>query len=99
VRRAAKVDANHAEIRDGLRQIPGCKVKDTSNIGGGFPDLVVGLRGKTVLIEIKDGAKVPSARKLTYAQREFCDNWTGGTIFVVESLEQATAVVMNEAKA
>jgi hypothetical protein len=99
MRRAAKTDANHAEIRDGLRQIPGVTVKDTSNIGGGFPDLVVGLRGKTVLMELKDGAKVPSARKLTSAQRAFVDNWTGGTIFVVESLEQATAVVMNEAKA
>jgi hypothetical protein len=98
VRRAAKVDFNHAQIRDGLRQLPGCTVKDTSNIGGGFPDLVVGLNGRTLLLEVKDGAKVPSARKLTAAQKNFVTNWTGSPIWVVESLEQAAAIVLREAR-
>jgi hypothetical protein len=99
VRRAAKVDFNHAQIRDGLRQLPGCTVKDTSNIGGGFPDLVVGYKGHTLLVEVKDGEKCPSARKLTAAQNNFVDNWTGSPIWVVESLAQALDVLLKEAKA
>lgn len=98
MRRAAKTDANHANVRDGLRQIPGCTVRDTSGIGGGFPDLVVGMRGVTLMLEVKDGAKAPSARKLTAAQQNFVENWTGSPIWVVESLQQAVDIVLREAR-
>jgi hypothetical protein len=98
MRRAAKVDRNHAEIRDGLRTIPGCTVRDTSGVGGGWPDLVVGYRGTTTLIEIKDGAKVASARRLTEAQRSFAASWQGSPIWVVESVQQAIDVVIREAQ-
>lgn len=67
---ARKVDRNHGEIRDGLRA-EGFSVVDTSAVGGGFPDLVV-FRDDTgmVLLEVKDGHKPPSGRKLTEAQVE-----------------------------
>jgi hypothetical protein len=43
-RYAAKTDANHAEIRDGLREL-GFSVIDTFRLGDGTPDMVViGLR-------------------------------------------------------
>jgi hypothetical protein len=99
MRRAAKVDRNHAEIRDALRSFPGVTVRDCSHVGGGFPDLVVGFRGITMLLEIKDGAKVPSARRLTSHQRTFAEQWTGSPIWVVESVAQAIDVVLAEAKA
>jgi hypothetical protein len=93
------VDHHHAEIRDGLRDVPGCTVRDTSGVGEGFPDLVVGFRSRTILIEIKDGAKKPSARKLTAAQQHFAANWSGSPIWVVQSLAQALDVLMKEARA
>ena len=56
MRRAAKVDTTHAAIRDGLRQL-GCVVHDLAAVGGGIPDLLVGARGRWVLIEAKSPKK------------------------------------------
>lgn len=88
---AAKVDANHAEIRDGLRQL-GFSVADTARLGHGFPDLVCsGIRWsnsqsecsivETVLIEVKMPKK-----KLTDDEQEFFNNWQGA-IMVATCIE------------
>ena len=68
--RAKKVDANQGEIVSLLRQL-GAKVCITSAVGGGFPDLVVQHRGRTMLVEIKDGSLPPSRRQLTKDQQVF----------------------------
>jgi Holliday junction resolvase len=93
MRRAARVDANHAEITHALRQC-GWTVHDTSGVGGGFPDLVVGKAGRLVLVEIKDGAKKPSARRLTKAEALFWQKFgeAGVWVEIVESLEDATTL-------
>lgn len=73
MRRAAKVDANQPEIVKALRDA-GCWVLDLSGVGNGCPDLLVHKPTHPwdlVLLEIKDGAKPPSARKLTPDQIEF----------------------------
>ncbi|GAP66813.1 hypothetical protein MBSD_n2128 [Mizugakiibacter sediminis] len=70
MKRAARTDANHADVKNALRAI-GCYVVDCAHVGAGFPDLVCAWRGKWVFIEVKDGAKVPSARKLTPDQTIF----------------------------
>ena len=62
--------------------------------GDGIPDLLVGFRGKTALLEVKDGRKPPSARKLTEAEQRFFDEWRGGTLAIVNSVDEAIAVVM-----
>jgi Holliday junction resolvase len=87
VRRAAKVDANHTEIVDALRLI-GVSVASTAAIGKGFPDLVVSDGPRTLLIEIKDGEKSPSKRKLTEDQEKFAAAWRG-QIAKVESVADA----------
>jgi Holliday junction resolvase len=88
MRRRARTDGNHREIVAALRAL-GCSVADTSRLGDGFPDLVVAMNKKsTVLVEIKDGAKPPSARQLTEAEREFRDAWKG-CYRVVESVDDA----------
>lgn len=86
--RNGRRDGNHTEIVKALRQIPGVTVADTADLGRGFPDIAVGMAGKTYLFEIKDGAKPPSKRKLTPAEQAFFDEWTGH-VAVVCSLDEA----------
>lgn len=49
----------------------GAFVEPLHGVGGGCPDLLVGFRGVWSVIEVKDGAKVPSARKLTPDEAEW----------------------------
>lgn len=95
MRRAARTDANHAEIIHALRAI-GASVADTSAVGQGFPDIVVGMRGRNWLIEIKDGAKSASERKLTQAQLEFKATWRGHWAVVTSSAEAIEVVTRAE---
>lgn len=74
MRRAARVDANHGAIRQMYRDL-GCSVADTFRLGSGFPDLVIALFGQTHLVEVKDGSKPPSERKLTKDEQEFHNSW------------------------
>jgi len=96
VRRAARTDSNQLAVVNALRSI-GCEVAVTSQIGNGFPDLVVGFRGKTLLLELKDGSKPPSARLLTPAEDAFRSRWqrvSPGTYRIVESVKDAIDAVM-----
>ena len=95
MRRAAKVDANQAEIVQALRQI-GATVQSLAAVGNGCPDLLVGFRGKNWLLEIKDGNKPPSAQKLTPDQVEWHRVWAGHVV-VVNSVESAIAAINNPA--
>jgi len=47
---AKRVDANHGEIREAGRQLPGTACADTHELGNGFPDLVLSSRyGATII--------------------------------------------------
>lgn len=70
MRRAARVDANHQQIRSALEAVGWCVI-DTSRIGDGFSDLVCARRGVVVFVEVKDGSKPPSDRRLTPAEEMF----------------------------
>ena len=87
MRRAARVDANHADIKAAFLKL-GCSVLDLSQLGEGCPDLLIGYGGLSICVEVKDGAKPPSARKLTAAQRDWHLDWTGG-VRIVEDMEDA----------
>lgn len=89
--RAARVDANAPEIVAALRRV-GAIVRVIRQ-GEGIPDLLVGYRGQTVLMEVKDGAKPPSARRLTPDEQKFFDEWTGGPCVIVNSTEEALQVL------
>lgn len=92
MRRAAKTDANQTEIVKALRSI-GASVQSLATIGDGCPDLLVGYRGNTFLIEAKDGKKPPSARRLTEDQLKWHGAWRGGPLAVVCDVESAIRVV------
>jgi Holliday junction resolvase len=91
VRRAAKVDANQSIIVDALRLV-GCSVLPLHAVGQGCPDLLVARNGETILIEVKDGAKPPSARKLTPDQVEFHATWRGKIVVACNVREAMEAV-------
>lgn len=88
MRRAAKIDQNQTEIVSALRKI-GCTVQHLHAVGDGCPDLLVGAYGITLLLEIKDGRKPPSARRLTEDQIKWHGAWTGGPVAIVTDVEGA----------
>ncbi|MHC4753292.1 MAG: hypothetical protein ACYTFW_25940 [Planctomycetota bacterium] len=61
-------------------------------VGNGFPDIVVGYRGRNYLIEIKDGSKPPSKRKLTSDEREWHDTWRGA-VYVANNTDEALEII------
>jgi Holliday junction resolvase len=91
MRRAANIDANQPDIVKALRQA-GASVTSLAGVGNGVPDLLVGIRKVTTVFEVKDGAKVPSKRKLTEDEQKWHDEWRGSK-FIVESVEQALAIL------
>ena len=80
MRRAAKKDANHAEIVKAFEKM-GCSVIDVSATPCGL-DILVGYGGLCMPVEIKDGSKPPSARKLTPNEAKIHARWTGGARLV-----------------
>lgn len=91
MRRAAKVDDNQPEIVAALRAA-GYSVQSIAAVGKGCPDLLVGCRGKNLLMEVKDGSKPPSKRKLTPDEQTWHAAWRG-QVCVVESVDDALAAV------
>jgi hypothetical protein len=85
MRRAARVDSNQAAITNGLRLI-GATVQPLHTVGKGCPDLLVGFRGVNWCLEVKDGDKPPSGRKLTPDEQTWHDGWQG-VVHVVESVD------------
>jgi hypothetical protein len=101
MRRAAKVDTSQAPIIAMLRA-NGMSVKDCSSVGQGFPDLCIGFRGGTYLIEAKGAGHAHRALALgepdlTAAQRVFHEQWAGD-IGVVKFPEAAVEWVLSQAR-
>lgn len=82
----SKVDVNQPEIVKAFRDL-GWSWQHTHTIGQGCVD---GFASKnkliTIAIEIKDGSKSPSQRKLTSDEEKWHSNWKG-QIAIVTSLE------------
>lgn len=97
MRRAARVDAGQDQIVSALRAL-GCSVRVITQ-GDGIPDLLVGYvnpvsgNGYNILLEVKDGRKPPSARKLTPAEAKFFEEWRGGLLAVVNSVDEALDIL------
>lgn len=90
-RRAARVDANHSAITGALIAC-GCEVQSLAAVGQGVSDLLVFHRStrRLILVEVKDGSKKPSARKLTPDQVEWHSRWP---VTVVNNIEDAIAAL------
>jgi hypothetical protein len=97
MRRAAKVDANQREVAQAMTKC-GAWVVDCSRVGEGYPDLNVVHRGRVLFVEVKDGSKPPSARKLTPAQVEFHARAEahGVTVHVVKDIDEAIDLIKSQ---
>jgi hypothetical protein len=90
MRRAARRDANERRVIDALRAC-GAYVKQINDEG--LADLLVFYRGHTLILEVKDGAKPPSARALTPAEQKFHDEWPGQNLYIVTSEHEALDIL------
>jgi hypothetical protein len=92
-----RTDANQVEIVKRARQL-GVKVLILSEVGKGCPDTLWLLPKveknpfKLVLVEIKDGSKIPSARKLTVDEQKFHDEW-GDSVIIISSIKEVEDLV------
>jgi hypothetical protein len=87
---AKRKDNNHAEIENALKAAS-YVVENCSRFGAGFPDLMVGSKGKQprlVLLEVKQ-----EKGKYTDAEFEFTNKWAGYPVYVVRSKEAALTVM------
>jgi len=84
----ARIDANHEQVVSVLRAY-GASVQSLAGVGHGVPDLLVGYQGYTILMEVKDGNKPPSARRLTEDQMDWHASWKGGPLAIVDSPDSA----------
>lgn len=85
--RAARKDTNQTMIVNGLRK-HGASVLITSQLKNCF-DILVGFGGRTHIMEIKSSWKSP----LTEGEKEFKDNWKGGTYNIVYTLQDAIKII------
>jgi hypothetical protein len=92
MRRDAKRDENEDAIVRALNKV-GCVIERLS--AKGVPDLMVWspYDRQIVLLEVKDGTKPPSARKLTPEQERWHDKWCEAPVYVVTSIDEAMRAV------
>jgi len=91
MRRAARTDRNQREIIEALRK-HGATVEPLHQVGAGCPDILVGWLGGNYLIEIKDGDKPPSGRKLTPDQVVWHNRWRG-QVQVAKNVAEALDII------
>ena len=95
MQRARRVDSNQKLIVETLRA-GGARVIITSGVGSigghlsGFPDIVIGYSGRTILGEIKT-----PAGKLTEAEHDFMTEWTrrGDDYVILRSVEDVLSLL------
>ena len=91
MKKYGRTDDNQTRIVRDLRQAH-CRVMSLAAIGGGCPDLLVyrPTTGLLYMLEVKDGDKVPSRRKLTPHQVKFHEDWP---VHVVKDIDEAFEAV------
>lgn len=90
---ARRKDSNHNDIAAACVRV-GAEVLDLSPLPGAL-DLIVGYRGRLVWLEVKDGDKPPSDRKLTDAERATIERFSrvGCPVYKVETEDEALQAI------
>ena len=66
----------------------GASVLNLSTVGRGCPDLLIGYRGKSVLVEVKS----PKGT-FTEPQIKFMQEWRGGAVSRIDSVDAAIRLI------
>lgn len=91
MRKIARIDDNQKQIVKLLRK-SGISVTSLAPMGKGVPDLLIGWQGRNILIELKDGAKVLSERKLTDDEKKWHEAWKG-RVYVAKSFDEVMTII------
>ena len=89
---ASRVDNNHKEIVHALKSV-GASIIDTAKLGGGLPDLIVGFKGQTFLIEVKNLKTQYGRSGLNKNQKKWLVEWTGGPFAMVTDIDSALRAI------
>lgn len=92
-RRAAKVDDNQKEVVAALRKL-GWTVLIISQLKN-CCDLFISKNGRTIAVEVKDGKKPPSSRKLSEGEKKFMESWQG-EYALIETLDDINKLKAKE---
>lgn len=87
-----RTDKNQKQIEKVLKQL-GASVKSTSQLGNGFPDLIIGYKGKTYLVEIK--GENSYGKTLRESQIKFKNSWKGSPIIILRTTNDAIEFINN----
>lgn len=90
--RGGHKDKNHDQMVSVFEQM-GCSVLETHTMGGGFPDLVLGLIGQTILVEVKNPETGYGRKGLSESQRKMSDAWRGSKVNVVSTEDEAIDLI------
>lgn len=85
----SRKDANHDALAAVYIEL-GCSCADTSALGGGFPDAVVGAAGVTDLVEFKT-----QGGTIEPAQVTFDAKWRGSPCWVIRTRDDVVFHVQN----
>jgi len=92
MKRSARIDANQPEIVKCFR-VNGFSVLHVHQLKN-CVDIMVSKGLVTAAVEIKDGSKCPSARKLTEGELKFKNEWQG-LWYLCESIEDADKIMQD----
>jgi hypothetical protein len=85
---AKRTDKNQQLLMDTFRSL-GATVHDLSKCGNGIPDLLIGYKNHTCLVEIKSSDKAP----YTKHQKDFLATWKGGMIARIDNVDCAIRLI------
>lgn len=97
-RYARRCDTNHSGIVKALRAC-GCSVQSLAPLGRGCPDLLVGVSGRDLLIEVKrePGPRGGLAHRVRSEEQEaWAARWRGSRVLVVRTIDEAISAVGGE---
>jgi len=83
-----RVDENQSQIIHTFIAL-GASVLNLSRVGEGCPDILIGYKKHSVLCEIKRNDKAP----YTESQVKFMQNWRGGAISRIDSVDAAIRLI------
>lgn len=91
-RYARRKDSSHAEVVQAFRMC-GCSVEVHEPSTAGAPDLIVGVFGVNLLVEVKPSEGAKAATQLRDNQRDWHARWRGRAPVVVRTTDDVMALV------